>query len=467
MLERQKTIKKKISLEGIGLYTQKKVFLTFKPGLENTGFIFKRLDIHQNKIIPLNIFFIKIDHNYKNIILEKNGIKIIGIEHILATLIGLDLDNIIIELNNIEPPIMDGTAKYFIKLIEKVGIIEQNSYREYFYLNEIISYKDDKSEIIAFPSLNYEIINYVKINNELFNIQKAKLKNLSSFKKDISKARSFYTFQEIEDFFNQGINIDKKIISNFIIYINKYNFLIKKKKIINIFDNKNISILNNGILNNIVLNYPNEIAKHKLLDIIGYFSLIGMRIKAKIIINNPTYISNFEFIKKISFYIKNYKRKKIYNINIYKKAIFDINDILKILPHKPPFILLDKILEISKKHIVGIKNITMNETFFIGHFPKEPIMPGVLQIEAMAQAGCVFVLNDIKDNLSSYSTYFLKIDKAKFINKVIPGDILVIKMDLLQSIKHGIVKMQGYGFVNSKIVVEAIVMAKLVNNQKK
>lgn len=427
MFEKQKTIAKKISLNGLGIETKKNVNITFNPANEYTGFLFIRTDIKNHPNIKANINFF-LEKEIKNIHLEKNGIKIISIDHVLAALIGMDLDNVIIELDSIEPPIMDGSAKYFIEAIEKAGIIEQNKNREYYYIDKVISYIDSKNkgEIIALPSSNCEIIiiNDFKIGNKIYDHQNAYLKNIHDFKVEIANARDFY--------------IDKKFSS-----IEEKKFLKK---------------------NDLIFHYPNEIARHELLDLLAYLSLIGIKLKCKIIANNASNLIKKEFFKKIYNYIKKNKKRKIEKLDIYKKAIFDIKDIIKILPHKPPFLLLDKIIEISDNHIIGIKNVTMNEYFFIGHFPNEPIMPGVLQIEAMAQVGGIFVLNGIKDT-ESYSTYFLKIDKARFKKKVVPGDILVLKMDLLEPIKRGIVKMHGYGFVNENLVVEAEVMAQIVKNK--
>lgn len=437
MLEKQKTIAKKISLKGLGLQTKKNITITFNPANEYTGFIFIRTDLINNPNIKANIHFFN-EKEIKNINLEKDGVEIKGIDHVLAALIGMDLDNVLIELDSIEPPLMDGSAKNFIEALEKAGIIEQNKNRDYYCIDKIVSYTDEKNkgEIIAFPSSNSEIIIMTEFGN---NNQNAYLKNINDFKYEIADARDFYIEKKLKFF------TEKKIFN-------------KKKENIENIDNIPI------IKNDLIFRYPNEIARHELLDLLGYLSLLGKKLKAKIIAKNPLGLIKKEFFKKLYTYIKKNKKRKILKLDIYKKAILDIQDIIKILPHKPPFLLLDKILEISDHHIIGIKNVTMNEHFFIGHFPNEPIMPGVLQIEAMAQVGGVFVLNGIKDT-KSYSTYFLKIDKARFKKKVVPGDILVLKMDLLEPIKRGIVKMHGYGFVNENIVVEAEVMAKIVKNK--
>lgn len=456
MIEKQKTITKSISIIGFGFYTKKEIKLTLLPAIEYTGFIFKRIDILNHPIIEANILFIK-NNNNGIIKLEKNGIEIYNIENILSALAGMDLDNIIIELNNIEPPIMDGSAKYFSEAIEKVGIIKQDANREYHFINDIISYNDInyKSEITIYPSSNYKIKTTIEFDNFFF--QKAYLNNIEDFKSEISLARKFYSYDKLLSF----NTINKNIFNSIIIYINTIDYKknIKKLKLF-----KNIFIFPDEILDKVKLRFPNEIARHKILDIIGLLSLLGIKLKGEIIAIKPYNNIIIEFIRKIYRYIKNYKRKKIYNIDIYKKEIFSINDIIKILPHKPPFIFLDKVLEIGKNYIIGIKNVTINESFFIGHFPNEPIMPGVIQIESIAQLGGIFVLNNIqkKKELNKYSTYLLKIEKAKFKKKVVPGDILVLRMDLIESIKKGIIKMQGFGFVKNQIVFETEIMAKVI-----
>ncbi|XOD68163.1 MAG: bifunctional UDP-3-O-[3-hydroxymyristoyl] N-acetylglucosamine deacetylase/3-hydroxyacyl-ACP dehydratase [Flavobacteriales bacterium Tduv] len=462
MFDKQKTIAKEVSLKGIGLHTGKDVMLTFKPAPEHTGFVFVRTDIKGHPSIEADIFFV--DNTQRNTTLEKNGIKIHTIEHVLAALTGMDLDNITIELDNVEPPIMDGSSKDFVEAIEKAGIVEQNAEREYYTVKEIISYTDPKtgSEIIALPADHYEVTTMVDFNTKVLSTQNAVLKKLDQFKQQIANARTFCFFHELEYLVNQGL-IKGGDLDNAIVYVDRDISPESKEKLKQIFNKQDISILSNGTLNNLNLHYPNEAARHKLLDVIGDLSLIGVKLKVKIIANKPGHHINTQFAKKLAQRIKHAKRKGVPVFDLTQKAVYDINDIMKILPHRPPFLLVDKILEITDKHVVGVKNVTMNEPFFTGHFPQEPVMPGVLQIEAMAQAGGIFVLNGMEDP-QSYSTYFLKIDKAKFKRKVVPGDILIFKMELLEPIKRGIVCMQGHGYVNDKVVVEAEVMAQVVKN---
>ncbi|WP_185862123.1 3-hydroxyacyl-ACP dehydratase FabZ [Blattabacterium cuenoti] len=422
MLEKQKTIAKKISLQGFGFYTKKKVTITFKPAPEHTGFIFIRTDIKEKPCIEAHFsFFLKktID---KGIFLEKNGFRIYTIEHLLAALTGMDLDNVIIELDNIEIPIMDGSSKFFVEAIEKVGIIEQNAQKKYYSITEIMYFKNAKTggEIIAIPAKKFEIMIMIDFDSKSMHAQNAVLKHLNQFKIEIANSKILCPFFKKK--------FEKK---------SKFSVLSYKKS--------------------------NEIAKHILLDIIGFLTLIGAKLKGKLIFNKPDNCIIMQFLKEFLKKIKTCKNKNIPEFDLSKKPILDIKNIMNILPHKPPFLLVDKIINITENSIIGVKNVTMNEYFFMGHFPNEPIMPGVLQIEAIAQVGGILVLKKL-NNPELYSTYFLKIDKVKFKHKIVPGDIIIFKVDLLESIKRGIVHMQGKGYVNNKLVVEAEVMAKIVKN---
>ncbi|WP_185862681.1 3-hydroxyacyl-ACP dehydratase FabZ [Blattabacterium cuenoti] len=425
MFDKQKTIAKKITLQGVGLYTEKNVTITFKPAPENSGFLFVRTDIEEKPSIKAHLSFLFNETTDRGIILEKNGLKICTIEHVLATLMGMDLDNVIIELDNMEFPIMDGSSKYFVEAIEKAGVIEQNAERGYYSIKEIISHVDSKTggEIIALPSKKLEIVTMVDFDSKFINIQNAVLKYPDQFKQ-IASSRTFCF----------------------------------------IYEKENLMKIQNGNIFR-TPSYYNEIAKHNLLDIMGYLTLIGVKLKGKIIAYNTDHHINTLFARKL-IQNKNIQiHKDIPKFDLTKKPILDIRNIMRILPHKPPFLLVDKIMELTDDYVIGVKNVTMNESFFIGHFPKEPIMPGVLQIEAIAQVGGVLVLNKVK-NPEYYSTYFLKIDKVKFKKKVIPGDLLVFQVDLLEPIRRGIVHMQGKGYVNNQLVVEAEVMAKIVKIQE-
>lgn len=462
-MEKQKTLKEEISLSGIGLHTGKNVILKMKPAKENTGFVFVRTDLEGCPQIEADANYVI--NTERGTTLEKLGAKVHTCEHVLAALVGMDLDNVILEINNAELPILDGSSKCFVDAIEKAGIVEQNMPREYLTITEVLSYTDEKTgaEITILPSENYEIITMVDFGTKVVGTQNATIKNISDFKTEISSARTFCFLHELETLLDQGL-VKGGDISNAIVYVDKELTSVIVEKLKKAFRKDEVSIHSNGILDNLTLNYPNEAARHKLLDVIGDLALVGVKIKGKIIANKPGHFINTQFAKKLSKYYKALKKKNIPNFDLSKEPVYDINGIMKLLPHRPPFLLIDKVLELSDSHIVGLKNITMNEPFFVGHFPKEPVMPGVLQVEAMAQMGGILVLANVPDP-ENYSTYFVKIDNVKFKKKVVPGDTLVFKLELLAPIRRGIVHMQGYGYVGDNLVVEAELMAQVAKTK--
>ena len=462
-MEKQKTLKEEISLSGIGLHTGKEVVLTMKPAKENTGFVFVRTDLEGCPQVEADANYVTTTD--RGTTLEKSGVKIHTCEHVLAALVGMDLDNVILEMNNAEPPIMDGSSKFFVEAIEKVGVVEQEVPREYLTITEVMSYTDPETgaDITIIPSEEYEVTTMVDFGTKILGTQNATLKNMSDFKSEISAARTFSFLHELEMLLDHGL-IKGGDISNAIVYVDKELTTETIEKLKKAFGKEEISIRPNGILDNLTLNYPNEAARHKLLDVIGDLALVGVRIRGKVIANKPGHFVNTQFAKKLNKYYKTQKKKNVPKFDLTKEPVFDINGIMKLLPHRPPFLLIDKILELSDNHIVGLKNITMNEPFFVGHFPKEPVMPGVLQVEAMAQIGGILVLANVPDP-ENYSTYFVKIDNVKFKKKVIPGDTLIFKLELLAPIRRGIVHMQGYGYVGDSIVVEAELMAQVAKTK--
>lgn len=462
-MEKQKTLKEEISLSGIGLHTGKEVVLTMKPAKENTGFVFVRTDLEGCPQVEADANYVTTTD--RGTTLEKSGVKIHTCEHVLAALVGMDLDNVILEMNNAEPPIMDGSSKFFVEAVEKVGIVEQEVPREYLTIAEVMSYTDPETgaDITIIPSEEYEVTTMVDFETKILGTQNATLKNMSDFKSEISAARTFSFLHELEMLLDHGL-IKGGDISNAIVYVDKELTEETIEKLKKAFGKEEISIRPNGILDNLTLNYPNEAARHKLLDVIGDLALVGVRIKGKVIANKPGHFVNTQFAKKLNKYYKTQKKKNVPKFDLTKEPVFDINGIMRLLPHRPPFLLIDKILELSDNHIVGLKNITMNEPFFVGHFPKEPVMPGVLQVEAMAQIGGILVLANVPDP-ENYSTYFVKIDNVKFKKKVIPGDTLIFKLELLAPIRRGIVHMQGYGYVGDSIVVEAELMAQVAKTK--
>jgi len=456
----QHTISKPVSLKGVGIHTGQEVNLTFKPTKENQGYVFCRVDLPEKPLIEANINFVVNTDRGTN--LDKNGIKIRTSEHVLAALVGMEIDNILIELDAPEPPIMDGSSKYFVEALKKAGIKKQDAVREEYVVKEPISYYDEDSgsDITVIPSENYEVTAMVDFGTKILGTQNATMKNISQFNDEFSNARTFSFLHEIEMLLDNGL-IKGGDLNNAIVYVDKElsdETMLKLKKA---FNKEKLSVQSNGILDNLKLHYPNEAARHKLLDVIGDLALLGIRIKGKVIANKPGHYVNTMFAKHLSSIIKSEKRNLAPKIDWSKPPVMDVNQIKNIIPHRPPFLFLDKILEISKDHIIGLKNVTMNEEFFNGHFPGKPIMPGVLQIEAMAQAGGVLILNTVPDP-KNYLTFFAKIDNAKFKTPVIPGDTLIFKCQLLSPLRRGICHMKAQAFVDGKLTSEAELMAKII-----
>lgn len=463
MSDKQKTLKEEVSLSGIGLHTGKEVQLTMKPAKENTGFVFVRTDLEGNPQVEADVNYVTTTE--RGTTLEKLGVRIHTCEHLLAALVGCDIDNAILEMNSAEPPILDGSSKYFVEAIDKAGVEEQQQPREYLIIKDVMNYVDPQtgSEITIIPSENYEVTTMVDFGTKVLGTQNATLKDIAEFREEISSARTFSFLHELEMLLDAGL-IKGGDISNAIVYVDKELTAETAEKLKKAFGKDDVSIRPNGILDNLTLNYPNEAARHKLLDVIGDLALTGVKIKGKVIANKPGHFVNTQFAKKLNRQWKLQKKKNVPDFDLSKDPVFDINGIMKLLPHRPPFLLIDKILELSENHVVGLKNVSMNEPFFVGHFPKEPVMPGVLQIEAMAQTGGILVLANVPDP-ENYSTYFVKIDNVKFKRKVVPGDTLIFKIELMEPIRRGIVHMQGYGYVGENVVVEAELMAQVAKTK--
>jgi UDP-3-O-[3-hydroxymyristoyl] N-acetylglucosamine deacetylase/3-hydroxyacyl-[acyl-carrier-protein] dehydratase len=463
-MNKQTTISKPISLSGVGIHTGKKVNLTFKPAAANHGYAFCRTDLEGKPIIEADANLVVNTQRGTN--LQKNGVDIQTSEHVLAALVGLQIDNVLIELDSPEPPIMDGSSKFFVDALLEAGIEDLDAERYEYVVKENISYTCDEtgSEITVIPSEKYEVTTMVDFGTKVLGTQNATLKDIEEFKDNFAHARTFSFLHELEAMLNEGL-IKGGDLNNAIVYVDKELSEETMKKLCTAFNRDQISVTPNGILDNLTLKYPNEAARHKLLDVIGDLALVGHRIRGKVIANKPGHKINTQFAKKLSKIIKQEKRNKVPTFDINAEPVMDVNDIMQVLPHRPPFLLVDKILELSDTHIVGLKSITMNEPYFEGHFPGQPVMPGVLQIEAMAQAGGVLVLNTVPDP-ENYLTFFMKIDNAKFKNPVVPGDTLVFKMELLSPIRRGICHMHAVAYSRGRITTEAEMMAQIVRKDQ-
>ncbi len=457
---KQRTIAKEVILKGVGLHTGEEVTMKFVPAPENHGYAFKRVDLEGSPVIEADANYVVNTQRGTN--LEKNGVKIQTSEHVLAALVGMNIDNVLIELDAPEPPIMDGSSKYFVEALEIVGAVEQKADREEYVVKEVISYKDEAtgSEITVIPSEEYQVTTMVDFGTKVLGTQNATLEHISDFKEEISSARTFSFLHELETLLENGL-IKGGDLNNAIVYVDKEISGETMKKLENAFGKEKLSVKPNGILDNLTLHQPNEAARHKLLDVIGDLALAGTRIRGKVIANKPGHFVNTQFAKKIAKIIKLEKRLNVPEYDLTAPPFMDITEIMARLPHRPPFLLVDKILELSDTHVLGLKNVTMNEPFFVGHFPGAPVMPGVLQLEAMAQTGGILVLNTVPDP-ENYLTYLLKIDNVRYKQQVVPGDTLIFKLDLMAPIRRGICQMHAKAYANDKLVSEAEIMAQII-----
>jgi len=465
MTEKQRTIKKSVTLKGKGLHTGVIVNFILNPAPANHGYKFKRIDLEDQPVIDAladNVGFTQ-----RGTVLQKGEAKVSTIEHCLAALTALKVDNCLIEVDGPEAPILDGSSKFFVEAIKEAGIDEQDEERRYFVVKEKMVFEDKELgiKIVALPDDEFSADVKISFDHSLLlSNQYATLDHLEQFEEEISACRTFVFLHELEPLLKNNL-IKGGDLDNAIIIIDKEVNQEELNQLADLFDKPHIEIQPTGILNNLELVHSNEPARHKLLDIIGDLALCGMPIKGRIMATRPGHMANVEFAKLIRKEIKKRALKpEVPHYDPNKEPVCDINDIKKMLPHRYPFLLIDKIIELKEKSIVGIKNVTMNEPFFVGHFPDEPVMPAVLQIEAMAQAGGIFILSQL-DDPGAYSTYFLKIDNVKLRKKVIPGDTIIFKLELVTEFRRGMANMKGTAFVGDTVVSEGEFMAQVVKNK--
>ena len=461
----QCTLRSHITISGVGLHTGVLTNLTFKPAPENFGYKFQRIDLPGQPIVEADVD--NVTGTDRGTTISKNGAKISTIEHVLAALAGMEIDNVLMEIDGPEVPIMDGSSRPFIEILEKAGIQEQKEERHYYYLSENITYEDPKrkTEMLAVPSEDFRLTVMVDYNSDLLGTQHAIIYNIGEFKSEICDSRTFCFLHELEMLLEHNL-IKGGDINNAIVVVDHPVSQEKLDYLAKVFKKPRVTA-ERGFLNNAQLRFQNEPARHKLLDIVGDLALVGAPLKGHILAARPGHVANVEFARKIKELMKRDRfKEKIPKFDLTLKPLLDINGIMRLLPHRPPFLFIDKILELSDKHVVGMKNVTMNEWFFPGHFPGAPVFPGVIQLEAMAQTGGILVLSSVPDP-ENYLTYFLKIDNTRFRDMVLPGDTVIFHLELITPIRRGICHMRGKGYVGNKIVVESEMLAQIVKRENK
>jgi UDP-3-O-[3-hydroxymyristoyl] N-acetylglucosamine deacetylase/3-hydroxyacyl-[acyl-carrier-protein] dehydratase len=462
MSDKQRTISQVISISGAGLHTGKEATVTFKPAPVNHGIKFCRIDLEDLPVVDAIADYV-VD-TARGTTIQHQGVRLATIEHTLAAVAGLSIDNILIEVDSEEMPIMDGSSRFFVEALENAGIVDQDAERVYFEISSTLSFSEPKrkSELILVPEDTFRISVMIDFETRVLGTQYASISTIDDFRKDISMCRTFVFLHELEYLINNNL-IKGGDVSNAIVFVDRLLSETELNNLARHFNKPQVTVMKEGILNNLELHFHNEPARHKLLDVIGDLALIGVPIKGHVIATRPGHEVNTNFAKLVRQHIKHVQTHP--SIDIYKTPAMDINDIKRLLPHRPPFLLIDKILEFSDKHVIGLKNVTMNEAYFVGHFPDEPVMPGVLQVEAMAQTGGIFALSTVPDP-ENYITYFMKIEDVRFRQRVVPGDTLVFVLELVSPFRRGICHMRGVAYVGNKVVTEAELMAQIVRKKK-
>lgn len=458
--DKQHTLSKSATISGTGLHTGVLVDMTIKPANPGFGMQFQRVDLPNKPIIKADCDLVT--DTSRGTTLQVGEAKVSTVEHVLAALVGMGVDNCLIEINGPEIPIIDGSSEPFTKLIDSAGVIEQDAAKVWYSIDEnIFLYDEEKRvEMVAMPAVDYQITTLIDFNSPVLGTQHAGLKSIKEFKIEIAPCRTFCFLHELEMLLDNEL-VKGGDINNAIVVVDKPITDDEMNRLAKAFKRDKIEVKSEGYLNNLELRFPNEPARHKLLDVIGDLALIGYPIKSRIIANRPGHSSNVEFAKKIKQYIK--KNRHVKDVPVYDPTlppVFTLQQIEKTLPHRHPFLFVDKIIELTDKHIVGIKNVSFNEWFFPGHFPNNPVMPGVLQIEALAQTGGILCINAMPEG--NYDTYFLKIDNCKFKQKVVPGDTMLLKMEFVSPIRRGICEMKGTVYVGGKVATEANLVAQVV-----
>ncbi|MBD0279668.1 MAG: bifunctional UDP-3-O-[3-hydroxymyristoyl] N-acetylglucosamine deacetylase/3-hydroxyacyl-ACP dehydratase [Flavisolibacter sp.] len=462
--EFQHTLATEAFVSGVGIHTGQMVEMRLKPATPNSGIIFQRTDLPGKPVVKADVD--NVVDTTRSTTIETKGARIGTIEHLMAALVGCQIDNVLIEINGPEVPILDGSAQPFVESLIKAGRHQQDAVKVYYNLYHNISFVDEgkKVEMVALPYKEFRVNTLIDFNSPVLGTQHASIKHISEFNEEIAPCRTFCFFHELEYLLDHNL-IKGGDINNAIVVVDKPATDEQVQRISKVFKKRDVKINEGGILNNLELRFPNEPARHKLLDVVGDLALIGFPFKAHIIANRPGHSSNIAFAKKIKEHIKKNKHKQA--VPVYdpsKPPLYDIHAIEKKLPHRYPFLLVDKIIELTDNYIIGIKNVTYNEPFFQGHFPGNYVMPGVLLTEALAQCGGLLTIPDDPDH--TYDTYFLKIDNCKFKNKVVPGDTLILKMELITPMRRGICEMKGTIFVGDKVVAEADMVAQIVKKPK-
>lgn len=461
MSDKQRTIQKAVSITGKGLHTGSAVTLTFNPAPENHWFKFQRIDLEGSPIVDADCDLV-VDTS-RGTTLEKNGVRVHTTEHVLAALVGMGVDNCLIQVTGPEMPIMDGSSLNFIEILETVGIIEQDAERDYFELTENLTYEDPikKVEMLAVPQDEFRVTVMVDYGSEVLGTQHASMYNIGEFVKEIAPCRTFVFLRELEALLAHNL-IKGGDMDNAIVLVDSDLPEEKLNHLRTVFNKPDVEVKGRGVLNNTKLRFFNEPARHKLLDIVGDLALVGKPLKIHVLAALPGHAGNVAFAKKIKALAKTQKIEKDYpKVDLTKAPLLNTVEIMKLLPHRQPMLLIDKIMELSLEHVIGVKNVTMNEDIFKGHFPGNPVFPGVYLIEAMAQCGGVLVLKTVPDP-ENYLTFFIKIDGVKFRQQVVPGDTVVFSLRLVTPIRRGICHMKGVAYVNNKPVMEGEMMAQII-----